>query len=135
MNVSTPLAADLLRGASAAAAYVGVDPRVIYHMSSAGTLPAIRKGRALFFRKSDLEAAFQVGAVTAPVEPKTAHSRDTVELRDLFAAHALPAALAQAFAEEDDEEGAGPVLEKATFWAFEIADMMLARRASKGGAA
>nr|WP_314446344.1 helix-turn-helix domain-containing protein [uncultured Sphingomonas sp.] len=49
---------DLLAGASAAAAYVGVTPRAVYHMAEHGLLPVVRKGRRLFFRKSELERAF-----------------------------------------------------------------------------
>lgn len=52
------LADDLLAGANAAAAYVGVPPRAIYHMSENGLLPTIRKGRRLYFRKSELDRAF-----------------------------------------------------------------------------
>lgn len=55
------LANDLLAGANAAAAYVGVKPRAIYHMVENDQLPAIRKGRRLYFRKSELEGAFSAG--------------------------------------------------------------------------
>ena len=56
---------DLLRGAAAAAEYLGpqFNRNSIYYMSRAGTLPAIRRGSQLFFRKSDLDRAF-----TAEVE-------------------------------------------------------------------
>lgn len=50
---------DLLSGARDAAAFVGVSPRSIYKMTDAGQLPVIRKGRRLFYRKSELEAAFR----------------------------------------------------------------------------
>lgn len=53
-----PLSTDLLSGAEAAAAFIGIAPRQIYHMVDAGHLPAIRKGRRLYFRKSELEKAF-----------------------------------------------------------------------------
>lgn len=53
------LANDLLAGADAAATYLGVTPRAIYHMAEGGHLPVIRKGRKLYFRKSELEAAFR----------------------------------------------------------------------------
>ncbi|MBA3669281.1 MAG: helix-turn-helix domain-containing protein [Sphingomonas sp.] len=56
------LADDLLPGATAAAAYIGVSSRAVYHLVEAGHLPAIKKGRKLYFRKSELERAF-----TAPV--------------------------------------------------------------------
>jgi excisionase family DNA binding protein len=49
---------DLITGAEAAASYCGLSRRAIYHMVEAGELPVIRKGRKLFFRKSELEAAF-----------------------------------------------------------------------------
>jgi excisionase family DNA binding protein len=56
------LAADLIAGADAAAAYVGITPRAIYHLVEAQHLPVIRKGRRLYFRKSELERAFSSAA-------------------------------------------------------------------------
>lgn len=53
------LTTDLLSGAKAAAAYIGETPRAVYHMAERGMLPVIRKGRKLYFRKSELEAAFR----------------------------------------------------------------------------
>lgn len=53
------LADDLIAGAPAAARYVGLAPRAVYHLVEQGHLPAIRKGRRLYFRKSELEAAFR----------------------------------------------------------------------------
>lgn len=53
------LSNDLLSGAKAAAEYTGQSPRVIYHLAEQGLLPVIRKGRKLYFRKSELEAAFR----------------------------------------------------------------------------
>jgi len=53
------LSNDLLSGAKAAAIYIGESPRCIYHMVESGSLPHIRKGRKLYFRKSELEAAFR----------------------------------------------------------------------------
>tara|TARA_Y100000815_G_scaffold251807_1_gene255530 strand:- start:181 stop:360 length:180 start_codon:yes stop_codon:yes gene_type:complete len=53
------LSTDLIKGAKAAASYCGLQPRSIYHMVETGTLPVIRKNRTLFFRKSELEAAFR----------------------------------------------------------------------------
>ena len=58
-----PLSADLLAGADAAASYVGISRRAIYHMVEAGHLPVIRKGRAMFFRRSELEKAFSSAAI------------------------------------------------------------------------
>lgn len=53
------LNADLLQGAKAAASYIGVNTRAVYHMVENEQLPVIRRGRRLFFRKSELEAAFR----------------------------------------------------------------------------
>ncbi len=52
------LAQDLLPGADAAAAFIGVTRRAVYHLVEAGHLPAVRKGRRLYFRRSELERAF-----------------------------------------------------------------------------
>jgi DNA-binding transcriptional regulator PaaX len=58
-----PLSHDLLEGAAAAAAYLGFkNYRAVYRLTAAGDLPVIRKGRKLFYRKSDLERAFSVEA-------------------------------------------------------------------------
>jgi excisionase family DNA binding protein len=54
---------DLINGASAAAAYTGLSRRKIYRLTEQGHLPVVRKGRQLYFRKSELERAFQ-GAET-----------------------------------------------------------------------
>ena len=51
------LANDLLPGAKAAAEYIGETPRAVYNMAEKGLLPVIRKGRKLYFRKSELDAA------------------------------------------------------------------------------
>lgn len=53
------LSDDLIDGAAKAARYTGLSQRAIYHMVEAGLLPVIRKGRRLYFRKSELEAAFR----------------------------------------------------------------------------
>jgi len=50
---------DLLSGAKEAADFIGETPRAVYHMAERGLLPCIRKGRKLYFRKSELEAAFR----------------------------------------------------------------------------
>jgi hypothetical protein len=52
------LSDDLLAGAKAAAAFMGVTPRVVYGLTYAGQIPTIRKGKRLYYRKSDLERAF-----------------------------------------------------------------------------
>lgn len=56
------LSDDLLAGASAAASFVGVSQRAIYHMVEGNQLPVIRKGRRLYFRRSELERAFSSAA-------------------------------------------------------------------------
>jgi len=56
------LNADLLSGAKAAADYMGQPVRAVYHLTEKGHLPVIRKGRRLYFRKSELEAAFRSDA-------------------------------------------------------------------------
>ncbi len=53
------LSMDLLSGAKAAADFIGESPRAVYHMADKGLLPCIRMGRKLYFRKSELEAAFR----------------------------------------------------------------------------
>ena len=50
---------DLVTGAKGAADYLGISANSVYHLTSQGELPVIRKGRRLYYRKSDLEAAFQ----------------------------------------------------------------------------
>lgn len=59
------LSSDLIYGAKAAADYCGLPRRVIYHLVEKGELPAIKKGKALFFRKSELERAFTANAKAA----------------------------------------------------------------------
>lgn len=50
--------ADLIDGAAAAAEFVGLTRRQVYRLAEQGHLPVIRKGRRLFFRKSELEESF-----------------------------------------------------------------------------
>jgi excisionase family DNA binding protein len=57
------LSEDLVVGAKGAATYSGLTQRQVYHMVERGVLPVIRKGRTMFFRKSELEAAFRSEAV------------------------------------------------------------------------
>ena len=57
------LNADLIQGAKKAAEYCGLSPRTIYHMVDSQQLPVIRKNRTLFFRKSELDAAFRSDGV------------------------------------------------------------------------
>lgn len=48
---------DLIVGASAAAEHIGLSKRFIYSMVERGTIPVIRSGKRLLFRKSELERA------------------------------------------------------------------------------
>ena len=61
------LSEDLIKGAAAAAAYLGpqVSVRSVYHMTEQDLLPVIRKGRTLFYRKSDLDKAFTSEPIAA----------------------------------------------------------------------
>lgn len=56
------LSEDLVVGARAAADFSGLSPTTIYKMVDAGRLPVIRKGRRLYFRRSELERAFSAEA-------------------------------------------------------------------------
>lgn len=56
------LADDLIAGADAAAAYLGIPARSVYHMVGAGQLPVIKKGRRLYFRKAELDQSFSSAA-------------------------------------------------------------------------
>jgi len=53
------LNADLIDGARRAAEFTGLSTRQIYNLVENGRLPVVRLGRKLFFRKSELEAAFR----------------------------------------------------------------------------
>lgn len=55
------LSNDLIVGAKAASEFTGgtITPRNIYNLVEQGHLPVIRKGKRLYFRKSELEAAFR----------------------------------------------------------------------------
>lgn len=57
------LNSDLLPGAAEAAAYIGLPRRAIYRMTEQGHLPVCRKGRRLFYRKSELDMAFKGAGV------------------------------------------------------------------------
>jgi excisionase family DNA binding protein len=52
---------DLIKGAKAVEVETGglITQRQVYHMIENGRLPVIRKGRAMYFRRSELEAAFR----------------------------------------------------------------------------
>lgn len=49
---------DLIEGAADAAAFTGLSRRKIYRLVELGHVPAVRKGRRLYFRQSELEQAF-----------------------------------------------------------------------------
>lgn len=59
------LSADLIKGAKAVETETGgvITARQVYHMVEQGHLPVIRKGRALYFRRSELEAAFRSDSI------------------------------------------------------------------------
>ncbi|MFG1399902.1 DNA-binding protein [Roseixanthobacter pseudopolyaromaticivorans] len=54
MNDNTPLAQDVLRGADDIAAFLGMEPRAIYHAASRSKLPTFRLGAKICARKSTL---------------------------------------------------------------------------------
>lgn len=56
------LADDLIAGAEAAAAHIGQPVRSVYHLVQSNQLPVIRKGRKLYFRKTELERSFSSAA-------------------------------------------------------------------------
>lgn len=49
---------DLIIGADGAAIYTGLSRRTVYRLVDEGHIPAVRKGRRLYFRKSELDRAF-----------------------------------------------------------------------------
>ena len=55
------LANDLIKGAKAVERETGgmITRRQVYHLVEQGHLPVIRKGRSMYFRRSELEAAFR----------------------------------------------------------------------------
>ena len=52
------LVEDLLPDAASAAAFIGVSRRRVFQLVASGHIPAVRKGRRLYFRRSELERAF-----------------------------------------------------------------------------
>lgn len=55
---------DLIRGANAASKFLGgvISPGQVYRLSAAGEIPSVKKAGVLYFRKSELEAAFRTGS-------------------------------------------------------------------------
>lgn len=49
---------DLLPDARSAADYIGTDKRTVYELVRKGAIPAVRMGRKLYFRKSEINLAF-----------------------------------------------------------------------------
>lgn len=49
---------DLIVGAEAAADYLGISRRMVYRLVDEGHIPAVHKGRRLYFRQSELDRAF-----------------------------------------------------------------------------
>ena len=56
------LSCDIIRGTKAAAEYLGFTERQLWHMVYEGRVPHVRKGRRLFFRKSELDRSFAAEA-------------------------------------------------------------------------
>lgn len=56
-----PLADDLLQGVNAASDYTGIGRRTLYNWVETSSIPFTRVGKLLFFRKSELDAAFSPG--------------------------------------------------------------------------
>lgn len=52
------LSSDLIAGAAAAAAYIGLTERSVYHLVAKGALPVVKIGRRMYFRKSALDLVF-----------------------------------------------------------------------------
>jgi excisionase family DNA binding protein len=55
---------DLIAGAADAASYTGLSRRVIYRLTEQGHLPAIRMGRRLYYRKSELDRTFKATSLS-----------------------------------------------------------------------
>ena len=56
MNDNQPLAADILRGASAIADFLGFKRRAVYHAISEGHMPVFRIGETICARRTTLTA-------------------------------------------------------------------------------
>lgn len=55
------LGSDLIKGAKGVEADTNgiISARQVYHLVERGLIPVIRKGRSMYFRRSELEAAFR----------------------------------------------------------------------------
>lgn len=78
----TALADDLIKGARAAATYLGVSERSVYHMAEHKQIPAIRRGRILFFRKSELDEAF--AGQSTPTVTTSQPDKDKCARQEIF---------------------------------------------------
>lgn len=58
------LGSDLIKGAKGVEADTNgiITARQVYHLVERGLIPVIRKGRSMYFRRSELEAAFRAEA-------------------------------------------------------------------------
>jgi excisionase family DNA binding protein len=61
INKEYKMNTDLIEGAADAATFTGLSRRKIYRLVEQGHMPSVRKGRRLYFRKSELDAAFSGG--------------------------------------------------------------------------
>lgn len=60
---------DLIQGAEQAARYAGLSRRTIYHLVEKEQIPCVRMGSRLYFRRSELDAAFRGSSIsTSPAE-------------------------------------------------------------------
>lgn len=55
----TEMNIDLIDGAAEAAIFTGLTRRKIYRLVELGHIPTVKKGRRLYFRRSELDRAFQ----------------------------------------------------------------------------
>ncbi|MBN8844303.1 MAG: helix-turn-helix domain-containing protein [Sphingomonadales bacterium] len=53
---------DLLSGVQSIADYIGEDKQVAQRLITKGEIPAFKKGRKVFARKSEIDAAFRNAA-------------------------------------------------------------------------
>jgi hypothetical protein len=53
---------DLLSGVQSIADYIGEDKQVAQRLIAKGDIPAFKKGRKVFARKSEIDAAFRNAA-------------------------------------------------------------------------
>lgn len=58
---------DLIKGANGVVQEMGgvINRRQVYHMVEHGRLPVIRKGKSMYFRRSELDSAFR-GEASVP---------------------------------------------------------------------